>query len=963
MKTTQTTLQLTSLCILLFLVGTFQLLGATQTAISSNVKFIQNSISGKVSSQAGEPLIGVNISIKGTKRGTVTDKDGKYLLEGIIENSILVFSFIGYRTVERRIGDMNTLNIILEDDDTALEEVVITGVLDKRTRMEASVAITSIGAKQIERMAVNSSVDLLKNVPGVYVNTSRGEVNASVYTRGLNYGGGSAYISLQEDGLPIMANPGATATDPTLKADGFLRADATILKVEAVRGGTASILGANAPGGIFNYISKVGTTALSTEFRLKMGLEGNGKKPYYRGDFNVGGPLNKTKDLTFNVGGFYRYADGPKYPGYPLSRGGQIKANIVKNYRSGSLKLYTKFLDDRTAQFEQTPTIGFDNPQIVKGFDNTSSTLVQDVQFSILGTPFAGADINYNTRNVGRYADKAIGLNWEQTFGEGWTFNNNIRFSAKNNELNTTQIVFPFRVDQVTFYGVAGMAGKFGTYNFYNPATGASYGSVSQLPPTPTSGGIRFIPNNLNLPGIEVLQNALFYNPNPYTNIDLTEVIDQATISKKLKNMSLTAGVYYSTSTVTRVATVPSAQAFATVENQPKLVGIKYTNLAGQIFDFTDSKGIANYGAGGYYDNKATVDKLAFFVGHNWQIGSKVNFDWGIRYETFDISASFSTPKRGTDSQTGIDGNALTLYDNRIWSKNPTISYTKNASTVSYSAGMNYKMNDELAFYGRFSQGRKSPDLGLFLDFSNQNLAAELPVEAQSTQMLEFGLKVKKDKLNLFVTPFYTRLSNVPNFQVFQNTDGTYYGPPRVYEKFETTGLEIEANYNFSKRFSLRAVGIFQDSKATDFTVYLANANGSADDVKVDYSGNKTDNVAPVMFTITPTYNSDRFYTSLIFQYMGKRWANVANAFQLPDFSSLDFNAGYTISNHIQLSASINNLANTYGVMGWAAPGGFPAALDTQGFTKEMLNKNPNGIYSTLGILPRAYFLTLSYKF
>ncbi len=62
--------------------------------------------------------------------------------------------------------------------------------------------------------------------------------------------------------------------------------------MEAVRGGTASIVGANAPGGIFNYISKTGGQKFEGEFRAKLGLEGDGKNPYYRADINFGGPLS-----------------------------------------------------------------------------------------------------------------------------------------------------------------------------------------------------------------------------------------------------------------------------------------------------------------------------------------------------------------------------------------------------------------------------------------------------------------------------------------------------------------------------------------------------------------------------------------------------------------------------------------------------------------------------------------------
>ncbi|RTY96847.1 hypothetical protein EKL98_16390 [Flavobacterium bomense] len=137
---------------------------------------------------------------------------------------------------------------------------------------------------------------------------------------------------------------------------------------------------------------------------------------------------------------------------------------------------------------------------------------------------------------------------------------------------------------------------------------------------------------------------------------------------------------------------------------------------------------------------------------------------------------------------------------------------------------------------------------------------------------------------------------------------------------------------------------------------------GPADDEKIYFDGNNNDNIGN-MFTITPTYSTDKFSASINWQYMGERWANVGNAFQLPSFHSFDLNTSYKISEKIQVNFSINNILNTYGIMGWAAPGGFPAALDTQGFTKAMLDANPQAVYSTLPIMPRAYFLTLSYKF
>jgi outer membrane receptor protein involved in Fe transport len=96
---------------------------------------------------------------------------------------------------------------------------------------------------------------------------------------------------------------------------------------------------------------------------------------------------------------------------------------------------------------------------------------------------------------------------------------------------------------------------------------------------------------------------------------------------------------------------------------------------------------------------------------------------------------------------------------------------------------------------------------------------------------------------------------------------------------------------------------------------------------------------------------------------MGARQANVPNAFKMPSFSTTDLTLGYEFSKKMSIQANVNNLFNTYGVLGWSGPGGFPAALNRQGFTKEFVAANPTAIYATQGSMPRSYFLTASYKF
>src|SRR5207342_3315279 len=113
-----------------------------------------------------------------------------------------------------------------------------------------------------------------------------------------------------------------------------------------------------------------------------------------------------------------------------------------------------------------------------------------------------------------------------------------------------------------------------------------------------------------------------------------------------------------------------------------------------------------------------------------------------------------------------------------------------------------------------------------------------------------------------------------------------------------------------------------------DYNVWLANGLTTEDDSLVSYSGNETDNIARSIINITPSYNIDKFYAQLTWAYMGKRQANVANAFLLPSFSQFNFSTGYDVTQHFKLGLVINNIFNTYGVMSWSRPGTFLAALD-----------------------------------
>ncbi|QHW00425.1 TonB-dependent receptor [Spirosoma endbachense] len=937
--------------------------------VSCQVAFAQSSIRGKVTDAKGESLIGVSVKVKGSGQGTVTDATGSYQLSGLSPATTLEFSFVGFVSKELLVGSQTAINVTLAESASDLDEVIVTGVFDKRSRMESSVAISVLSAKLLQLQAPLSAADLLKNVPGVFVNSSTGEIRNTVSSRGVNVGGndvsnGYYYVSMQEDGLPVT-----NATYGNFGPDYFLRPDLTLGKLEAVRGGTASILGNNAPGGIFNYVSKVGGQTMETQARVKYGLEGNGKNPYYRADMNVGGPLSKDKTLTFNVGGFFRQNDGARYAGYPMNNGGQLKANVVKQLKNGSLKLYGKYLNDHNTFFEQLPTVDFNNPHLAPGVEQTNSVLIPPVtaDYTINQT---GERSTYNSRDKIHSKDLSIGLNFDHSFGKGWTLDNKIRYAYKTSYWNTTSIPYPFAIDNVTFYGINTLAGKLGTYSFRDLATGTELANVTQginiVNGAPA--GLKFTVNSSNLPGAQIQKNSLLFNPLIVFDNRVKETIEQLTLTKRLSHMSFTGGLYYAYSSVKRLNPSGIGNMFGQMLNpRPQPTAIVYTDMTGKVYQVTNPDGIT----GGSGKSVATnlfdlsLNQLAGFFGHNWEVTDKLNFDWGIRFERIRVSGTNQIASATTSTDGGTDKNPLTLYDNMGGAITATVPYDKTVKTISYSGGLNYKFSDQLAVYARYSQGRKAPDLGLYLNAQSSVTADYLNPIAQSTQQYEVGFKAKKDRFSLFVTPFYSLLGNVPQQALGQESADvtSTYTTPVLYNKFETKGVEIEGNYSLTKEWSVRAVATFQKSTAVDFNTWVLNGNGRADDQIQSYSGNETDFSPRQILRISPTYTSDKLYGSIDWTYIGRRAGNVADVFYLPGFDQTNLNVGYNVSRKFQLQANVNNVFNQNGIMGWSAPGGFPASLNTQGFTKAQLEANPNAVYFSLSLPPRSYFLTATYTF
>lgn len=200
------------------------------------------SVKGVVSSENGETLPGVSVTVKGTTIGTTTNASGEYSLSVTNSDAILVFSSVGYDKQEIVVGGQTTVNVVLKSDVKALTEVVVVGY-GTQQRKDLTGAVASIKGKELENVPVRGPLEALQGrVAGVQIVQNSGSPGATpnVRIRGvtsLNAGNDPLYIV---DGVPItgdinVVNPNDIQSIEVLK-------DASATAIYGARGANGIII-------------------------------------------------------------------------------------------------------------------------------------------------------------------------------------------------------------------------------------------------------------------------------------------------------------------------------------------------------------------------------------------------------------------------------------------------------------------------------------------------------------------------------------------------------------------------------------------------------------------------------------------------------------------------------------------------------------------------------------------------
>ena len=740
----------------------------------------------------------------------------------------------------------------------SLDAIIVTGTPAAQSKLESSVSISTIGVEQIEQSAPRSTAEIFRNIPGVRSESTGGEGNANIAVRGLPVAaGGAKFLQLQEDGLPVLEFGDIAFGN----ADIFLRADWSIDRIEALRGGSASTFASNSPGGIINFVSNTG------EFEGgSVGLSAGLDYDSFRTDFRYGGPIND--HWRFHVAGFYRRGDGVRDPGYTAEDGGQIKANLTREHDGGFLRFNLKLLDDRAIGYLPMPvrvTGSNRNPSFsgFPGFDPGRDTP---------HSPNFLTDIGLDGRNQRRSTDiadgmrpksTAFGFEFQHAFDAGWTVNNRFRYADTEGRFVSP---FPAEIDDG-----ADLAASIGGAGSRLVVAGAPANSAAY-----TGLAIR-----------EHLFNTEINDFGNYANnLQLSRAFDAGGGTFDV------AGGWYRSRQNIDMDWVWNSYVLALDGNKAPLLDV--ISATGERLS---TNGLYAYGVPFWgncctrsYNTQYVID--APYLSLAWS-SDRLTVDASVRRDNGDATGNYA----GSIQATNLDVNG----NGSIEPNERSVSTVNNAAVspvdygwnyTSWSAGVNWRASEDLAFFGRASRGgRANADRLLFgVVRPDGSVRAEDAVDL--VEQIEAGVKWRFDDLSLFVTAFRAETEE----QNFEATNQRF-----LNRSYTANGIEIEG---------LWRRGAFSMSGGATWT----NAEIARDQISPANVGNTPRRQADWVWQLTPAYAGERWTVGANLIGTTDSYAQDDNQLVMPGFVQTNLFADWRFTDAFTLTVSVNNAFDEFGI-------------------------------------------------
>ncbi|KZY58330.1 TonB-dependent receptor [Erythrobacter sp. HI0063] len=758
-----------------------------------------------------------------------------------------------------------------EEDPPVIDasEIVVTAVARGQNVLDSSVSVSSIDSEALVDLAPRSSAELIRQIPGIRSESSGGDGNANIAVRGLPVAsGGAKFLQLQEDGLPILEFGDITFGN----ADIFLRTDYSVARVEAVRGGSASTFASNSPGGVINFISKTGTREGGS-----LGLTAGLDYREFRADFDYGGSIDDNTD--FHIGGFSHIGDGPRDVGYDGSRGGQIKANITRNFANGYVRVYGKYLNDHSVAY-------LPNPVFVTGSD-ADPTYTSIANFSINSNSLHSRNFRpittldqanqVQTYNIDEgMHPKVLAGGFEAEFDVGgFTVTNRFRYADISGAF-----VSPFPGSVTGAQAAADAIGGPSSSLFY--ATGPQAGQI--------------VANPASLGGNGLVANIVTFNTRLNSLDNLTNDLRATTeFDVGGGSASLTGGFYYSQQDIDTAWLWTSH--LMSVQGDGDAVLLDVRNAAGVP---QTQNGTVGYSAAFFgnccrrsYDLEYTTK--APFAALGLEFGG-LSLDGSIRWDFSE--AKGRTFGDGPVTTRDINGNGAINRAETLVSVLPTtgaalVDY--DTDYLSYSVGANYLVSDSFSIFGRYSRGgRANADRILFNANNIDPATGELrnsDVAVDFVKQAEIGVKYRAGGLSFYATAFDARTEE----ENFEATTQTVFS--RAYK---ARGVELEGSYRMGP-FSLSGGATYTDAEIDRDNISPANV------------GNMPRRQADWIYQATAAYDSELFGLGVNAVGTSDSYAQDSNQLVLLGFTAVNAFVNLRPADGITLSLNANNVFDVEG--------------------------------------------------
>ncbi len=738
-----------------------------------------------------------------------------------------------------------------------LNTIVVTGATVARTKFETSYAITTLNGAELTRKSPRGIAELINDVPGIYVESSGGDVGNNVYSRGLpndNY----RYISVLEDGLPVFEEGAGAFTN----ADEFFRIDSMVKSAQIVRGGSASITASNSPGGVVNILTKHGTENLEGLVKVE-----GGSNNHLRTDVSLTGPL--TDRILFDIGGFYRVDNGDRNVGYAANKGGQFRAGLTFKFDDGEVYAGYRKLDDHAVFYTAMPLASTSSG--LPGLSAGAGTLYSPA-FATVSVPNG-----YGTGNQTVSLQDGVHTNTDtftllarKDFGARFTVNEKARYT----------------------HGYVDFNGLFSNTDAPSAAfLTSSLASLKSLAPSTVSAAYRAIGSNTNL-GAADIANGLIENESIYhTLVNVDNFINDLSGTFKAGAHKITLGYYFSHYTQRQQWNWNNILTEAT--NQPRLLDVVGLDTAGNVTSHLTANGVVNPHAN-LNDFHDDVTQNSIYLTDTWKIDGRLTFDGGVRMQHEKKTGLIA----GTTTA-NLPGSATIVADNNVTVFSGAYTpYRFSTTQWAFSGGLNYEFNPRLATFLRYSNSfRITPEFAQWFNCCN---AVETRI-----QMVEGGVKYASRPISAFVTGFFNDFPNVSFNEIAGNQVITAKASARSY------GLEAEFVARPTAWFDLAFGGTLQSIKYQGFA-----GTDPTTGQPFSYSGKQIVRQPSLMASVRPTVHLIGGALDVFsdIRHTGKRYADVANTIALPAYTEVSLGADWAITKRLHAMGQISNLFNTVGL-------------------------------------------------